>query len=60
MADFITGLILGGLLVFFTMEYKRRKSYFITGADYKNSDNVQWRNMMNYDGSERGQKISED
>ncbi len=60
MADFITGLVLGALLVFFTMEYKRRKSYFVSSREHRNSDNVQWRNLMNYDGSERGQKISED
>lgn len=57
MTEFITGLLLGGLLVFCVMEYHRWKSCFITGTapEDKNGENARWHNLMSYDGSERGQ-----
>lgn len=61
MTEFITGLVLGGLLVFFTMEFHRWKSRFIADRQprEKNTENAQWHNLMNYDGSERGQTYFE-
>lgn len=57
MAEFITGVVLGGLLVFFTMEFHRWKSCFISqvSTGEKADGNPQWHNLMNYNGSERGQ-----
>lgn len=57
MAEFITGLVLGGLLVFCVMEFHRWKSCLISQAlnTEKTDNNVQWHNLMNYNGSERGQ-----
>ncbi|MBQ3009423.1 MAG: hypothetical protein IJD80_07550 [Oscillospiraceae bacterium] len=62
MTEFITGLVLGALLTFFLMEYHKWKSCFIAGKtpQYKNTENIQWQNLMNYDGTVRGQSISED
>ena len=57
MTDFITGLVLGGLLVFCLMEFNRWKSIVIHQASesVKQDSNTQWQNLMNYNGSERGQ-----
>ena len=57
MAEFITGLVLGGLLVFCLMEFHRWKSYMISQSSgtEKTDSNTQWHNLMNYNGSERGQ-----
>lgn len=57
MMEFVTGLVLGGLLVFCLMEFKYWRSYIIRqlcGND-KGETNAQWQNLMNYSGSERGQ-----
>ncbi|MBR5521117.1 MAG: hypothetical protein IKU54_03885 [Oscillospiraceae bacterium] len=61
MNDFITGLLLGGAFTFFITEYHRWKSFIISGGNHgeKNGENVQLQNIMNYDGSERGQKTDE-
>ena len=57
MTEFITGLVLGGLLVFCVTEFHRWKVYLISqgGTGEKNDSNTQWHNLMNYNGSERGQ-----
>ncbi|MBQ8604359.1 MAG: hypothetical protein IJ410_05925 [Oscillospiraceae bacterium] len=62
MSEFITGLVLGIALTFFTTQYYKWKSCFIAGRLHseKNNDNVQWQNIMNYDGSGRGQRRDED
>ena len=57
MTEFIVGLVLGGLLVFTLMEYRRWKSRIVSSiytAD-TGTETAQWHNMMNYNGSERGQ-----
>ena len=62
MTEFITGLVLGGLLMFCLCEYHRWKSAFITGSmpKEKSTENTQWHNLLSYDGSERGQMKLED
>ena len=57
MTEFITGLVLGGLLVFCVMEFHRWKSCLIGQATTgeRTDNNTQWHNLMNYNGSERGQ-----
>lgn len=61
MTEFIIGLILGGLLVFCLMEFNRWKMFMIQqfSATPKQDGNIQWRNLINYDGSERGQQSIE-
>ena len=57
MTEFITGLVLGGLTMFCLLEIKSWKMYISSVAAPKNlGENIQWQNLMNYDGSERGQK----
>ncbi len=57
MIEFITGVVLGGLAVFCVSELKRWKAYVTSSAAPKNpGESIQWQNLMNYDGSERGQK----
>lgn len=62
MTEFITGLVLGGMLVFFIMEYRKWITYL--NADRfindKSAETGQWQNLMNYDGSGRGQINRED
>jgi len=62
LTDFITGLILGAMLVFFITEY--RKWIAVLTKDRcvkeKSGENSQWQNLMNYDGSGRGQINRED
>ena len=62
MTEFVMGLVLGGLLVFTIMEYHRWKSRIVSGRYTADSgtEAAQWANMMNYDGSERGQMNYED
>ena len=62
MTEFITGLALGGLFTFFVMEYKKWKSCFMQGHTEikKSAENMQWQNLMNYDGTGRGQNKGED
>lgn len=62
MTEFITGLVLGAMLVFFAMEYHRWKSCFVArkSEGRKNNENAQWNNLMSYDGTERGQNLNED
>jgi len=57
MAEFLTGVLLGGLLVFCIMELYHWKNYIISQAFTmeKTDGNTQWNNLMNYNGSERGQ-----
>ena len=57
MTDFITGLLLGGMLVFCLMEFRRWKSIVAhqVSATVKQDGNTQWQNLINYNGSERGQ-----
>lgn len=57
MIEFITGLIVGGVAIFCILEIKRLKVYTAAAAAPKNpGESIQWQNLMNYDGSERGQK----
>ena len=61
MTEFITGLVLGTALTFFITQYHRWKSCLIADSTAKErtNDNTQWQNIMNYDGSGRGQKTDE-
>ena len=58
MMEFITGLVLGGLLVFCLMEFRHWQSFIVQQGtvNAKQDGNTQWQNLMNYNGSERGQK----
>ncbi len=58
MVEFVTGLVLGGMLVFFAGEYRRVKLLLIPENKRRihTAENIQWQNMMNYDGTERGQE----
>ncbi len=62
MTEFITGLVLGTALTFFITQYHKWKSCLISdaAAGEKDNGNTQWQNVMNYDGSGRGQRIDED
>ena len=56
--EFITGLFLGGLAVFLTLEYYHIRNRFIHSDSHTSNteENTRWRNLMAYDGSERGQQ----
>ena len=62
MTEIITGLVLGAMLTFFVTQYHRWKSCFIADNTTRDklTDNAQWQNIMNYDGSGRGQVKDED
>ena len=60
--EFMAGIILGGFMVLCITEYRRVKSRIISDryAEEKNTENRQWNNLMNYDGTERRQNTGED
>ena len=62
MAEFITGLRLGVRLTFCITQYSKWKSCLIAENSpvEKSAGNAQWQNLINYDGSGRGQIIDED
>lgn len=61
MADSILGLLAGGFLGFSFLMYDRWKNRYIfkPSASKKDMEDRQWQNMMNYNGTERGQNSLE-
>ena len=60
--EFMAGMILGGLMIFCITEYHRVKCRIIAEgySAEKNTENSQWKNLMNYDGTGRRQNTGED
>ena len=61
MTEFISGILIGALLVFCRTEYEKIKSRLIGDgfSAEKNGETSQWTNLMNYDGTGRGQTSDE-
>lgn len=57
MVEFFTGLFLGSTLTFSVMQYAKWKRFFISQSKaVQFGENIQFQNLMNYDGTQRGQK----
>ena len=62
MTEFIMGVLIGSMLIFAAKEYQQLKAVIMeknTAVD-KNTDSLQWANLMNYNGTVRGQITVED
>lgn len=54
---FITGFLAGCGAMYFVLEYYRIRNWMVKDmhSATNNEENTRWRNLMAYDGSERGQ-----